>query len=127
MRGSTMAIAMALAMAACSNGQAPVGPSAGPAPSDLLAVYEGSEDGPLGLVQVEVRIQGEPAASGTIFTGQALVQLTVDGRRVPTSLPGRFRIDGVETELRGLPEGDLIEVYAGLGGEQDWITAFRTR
>jgi len=127
MRGSMMAIAMVLVMAACSNGQSPAGPLVGPGPSDLLALYQGSEAGPAGLVQVEVRIQGQAEEPGAIFAGQALVQLSVDGRRLQTSEPSRFRINGVETDLLGMPDPDVIEVYAGLGGDQDWITALRTR
>lgn len=127
MRASALSLGVVLAMAGCANDPGPTGPgsSALPPPPDLIVQYEGSESGPVGFVAVRVEFRRTSPDDVAIYPGESVVQLTVDGQVAAAPEPFRFRVNGVETDLLGIP--DEIEVYAGLGSHQNWITAYRTR
>lgn len=128
MRSTALPMAMVVAIAACSNDPGPTDPGrTAPPPANLVVQYEGSESGLAGLVEVKVEFRRTSSDDAAIYAGETLVQLMVDGESVAAPDPARFRVNGAETEVAGFPDADEIEVWTGLGGDQDWITARRTR
>jgi hypothetical protein len=121
MRGTAIATAMILTMACSSENPSTTtfGPSAGP---ERALRWEGAEACSVGLVQAAVNLPEGALVNPSIFyPGSAIVRLTIDGFVRISGEQARFRSDGREVQLARSLEGTEIELFAGLGGDCDWI------
>lgn len=125
MRNGLVVVAMAGLLAACSDGASlATGPARGPteAPTPL---WQGGRQCAAGAVRVEVEGLAPLLESDAVFHGSLIVRLAIDGRDIGAPAGGLFR-SRLGTE-RGVGAAEMVEVYTGLGGECDWIAAYRVR
>ncbi|MFN0178390.1 MAG: hypothetical protein ACKVZ0_06285 [Gemmatimonadales bacterium] len=121
-------ISSVLLLAACSNGAVSTGPSESVALPPAEAnrnTFEGTESCAVGLVKAEVELLDDDAT--LFYRGGALVRIRIDGRIHQAGRPTRFLVDGREGGAELLSTATVVEIYAALGGECDWIAASRIR